>query len=154
MTACSKGACSQTIKRVLLFYQQAKIARSHGDDQHFYFLHFRLSHHEFLQRYSLALKHLNPVTRSHVTLPQSRSPRKAEVSPRVPTVEKLKRRSRRRHRSCYDHTRHICRSIVEVVQVDSDDCKENAQAKDSEDVKIGRTKIFLREKAVCLSSLE
>ncbi|KAL9980241.1 hypothetical protein ACROYT_G008799 [Oculina patagonica] len=108
----------------------------------------RLSHHEFLQRYSLALKHLNPVTRSHVTVPQARSPKKAEASPRVPAVERLKRRSRRRHRSSYDHTRHICRSILEVVQADSDDGKENIHAKDGEDVKIGRTKIFLRDEAM------
>lgn len=115
---------------------------------------FRLSHHEFLQRYSLALKHLNPVARSHVTLPQARSPKKAEASPRVPAVERLKRRSRRRHRSSYDHTRHICRSILEVVQADNDDGKENVHVKDSEDVKVGRTKIFLREEAVCLSSVQ
>ncbi|KAJ7387469.1 Unconventional myosin-XIX [Desmophyllum pertusum] len=109
----------------------------------------RLSHHEFLKRYSLALKHLNPVTRSHVTLPQARSPKKADASTRVPAVERLKRRSRRRHRSSYDHTRHICQSIMEVVQIDSDEGKENIHAKDSEiGVKIGRTKIFLREEAM------
>lgn len=115
------------------------------DNRHF---SFRLSHHEFLQRYSLALKHLNPVTRSHVTLPQARSPKKAEASPRVSAVERLKRRSRRRHRSSYDHKRHICRSILEVVQVDSDDVKENLHTNDSDGVKIGRTKVFLREEAV------
>lgn len=107
----------------------------------------RLSHHEFLQRYSLALKHLNPVTRSHVTQSQDRSPKEAEASPRVPVVERLKRRSRRRHRSSYDHKRHICRSIMEVVQVDSDDVKENVHTNES-GVKIGRTKVFLREEAV------
>ena len=114
----------------------------------------RLSHHEFLKRYSLALKHLNPVTRSHVTLPQAHSPKKADASPRVPAVERLKRRSRRRHRSSYDHTRHICQSIMEVVQIDSDEGKENLHAKDSDGVKIGRTKIFLREEAVRLSPSE
>jgi len=107
----------------------------------------RLSHHEFLQRYSLALKHLNSVTRSHVTQSQAHSPKKTEASPRVPAVERLKRRSRRRHRSSYDHKRHICRSILEVVQVDSDDVKENVHTNDS-GVKIGRTKVFLREEAV------
>ena len=109
---------------------------------------FRLSHHEFLQRYSLALKHLNPVTLSHVTQSQAHSPKKAEASPRVPAVERLKRRSRRRHRSSYDHKRHICRSILDVVQVNaSDDVKENLHTDDS-GVKIGRTKVFLREEAV------
>lgn len=86
-----------------------------------------------------------------MTLPQARSPKKAEAAcPRVPAVERLKRRSRRRHRSSYDHTRHICRSILEVVQVDIDEGKENIHASDSHGVKIGRTKVFLREEAVRL----
>ena len=111
------------------------------------FFSFRLSYHEFLQRYSLALKHLNPVTHSHVTQSQAYSPKKTEASPRVAAVERLKRSSRRRHRSSYDHKRHICRSILEVVQVNSDDIKENLHTNDS-GVKIGRTKVFLREEAV------
>ena len=111
------------------------------------FSSFRLSHHLFLQRYNLALKHLNPVTHSHVTQSQALSPKKTEASPRVGAVERLKRRSRRRHRSSYDHKRHICRSILEVVQVNSDDVKENLHTNDS-GVKFGRTKVFLREEAV------
>ena len=76
------------------------------------------------------------------------SQKKADASPRCTTVERLKRRSRRRHRSSYDHTKHICRSILEVVQLDIDESKENIQAKECNGVKIGRTKIFLREEAV------
>ncbi|XP_022793061.1 unconventional myosin-XIX-like isoform X2 [Stylophora pistillata] len=101
----------------------------------------RLSHHEFLKRYNIAFKHMEPVKTFHVT-----SPRKAEsASPRVPAVERLKRRSRRRHRNSYDHTRHICRSILEIVQVDIDEGKENIRASDSRGVKVGRTKVFLQE---------
>ena len=132
-------------KRFLIETTCALSLKFHDNDRHF---SFRLSHHEFLQRYRLALKHLNPVTRSHVTLPQARSPKNAEASPRVPAVERLKRRSRRRHRSSYDHKRHICRSILEVVQVDSDDGKENLHTNDSDGVKIGQTKVFLREDTV------
>ena len=87
------------------------------------------------------------MTRSHVTQSQAHWPKEAEASPRVPVVERLKRRSRRRHRSSYDHKRQICRSILEVVQVDSDDVKENVHTNDS-GVKIGRTKVFLREEVV------
>ena len=67
------------------------------------------------------------MTCSYVTQSQSRSPKKAEASPRVPAVERLKRRSRRRHRSSYDAERHICRSNLQV-QVDSHDVKENVHA--------------------------
>ena len=65
------------------------------------------------------------MTYSHVTQTQAHSPQKTEASPQVPAVERLKHRFRRRHRSSYDHKRHICRSVLEVVQVDSDDGKEN-----------------------------
>lgn len=109
----------------------------------------RLSHYEFLKRYNIALKHMDPVMNSHVTFPQAKSPRTIEsASPRVPALERLKRRSRRRHRSSYDHTRHICRSILEIVKVDSDEVKENVLESGSHGVKIGRTKVFLREETV------
>lgn len=109
----------------------------------------RLSHHEFLKRYNIALKHMDPVMNSHVTFPQAKSPRTEEsASPRVPALERLKRRSRRRHRSSYDHTRHICRSILEIVKVDSDEVKENVLESGSHGVKIGRTRVFLREETM------
>jgi len=108
----------------------------------------RLSHHEFLKRYSLALKHLDPVTRSHLPPPEARSSKKTDASPQCSTVERLKRRARRRHRSSYNHTRHICRSILEVVQLHSEESKENSQANESKGVKVGRTKIFLQEEAM------
>ena len=86
---------------------------------------------------------------SHVTFPQAKSPRTEEsASPRVPALERLKRRSRRRLRSSYDHTRHICRSILEIVKVDSNEVKENVLENGSHGVKIGRTKVFLREEMV------
>ena len=92
---------------------------------------------------------MDPVMYSHVTFPQAKSPRTEEsASPRVPALERLKRRSRRRHRSSYDHTRHICRSILEIVKVDSDEVKENVLESGSHGVKIGRTRVFLREETV------
>ena len=92
---------------------------------------------------------MDPVMNSHVTFPQAKSPRTVEsASPRVPALERLKRRSRRRHRSSYDHTRHICRSILEIVKVDSDEVKENVLESGSHGVKIGRTRVFLREETV------
>lgn len=110
---------------------------------------FRLSHHEFLKRYSLVLKHLDPGAQRNMPPPQTHSSKKPEASLRCTTVERLKRRSRRRHRSSYDHTRHICRSILEVVQLESDESKENIQAREcNNSVKVGRTKIFLQEEAV------
>ncbi|KAM7430002.1 Unconventional myosin-XIX [Porites harrisoni] len=104
----------------------------------------RISHHEFLKRYSPLLKLSNPTTRSHLSHPLS-SPKKADASPRCPTVERLKRRCRRRHRSSYDHTRHICRSILEIAETDIDESKENTQGKFLKGVKLGRSKVFIQE---------
>lgn len=81
-------------------------------------------------------------------LPQARSPKKDDGSFRCTPVERLKRRSRRRHRSSYDHSRQICRSIVEVVKLDSDESKEIVQRRNCKSVKVGRTKVFLQEAAV------
>lgn len=136
------------IAKGLLLYDQWKLVCLSCFPLALNVFNFRLSHHEFLKRYSLALKYLDPATRSHMPPPQARSPKKADTSPRCTTVERLKRRSRRRHRSSYDHTKHICRSILEVVQLDSDESKENIQAKKCNGVKVGRTKIFLQEEAV------
>lgn len=108
----------------------------------------RLSHQEFLKRYSLALKHLDAGTLNQMPPPQARSPKKDDGSFRCTPVERLKRRSRRRHRSSYDHSRQICRSIVEVVKLDSDESKENVQRRNCKSVKVGRTKVFLQEAAM------
>ncbi|XP_074635591.1 unconventional myosin-XIX-like isoform X1 [Acropora palmata] len=109
----------------------------------------RISHREFLKRYSLTLKHLDPGTRSHMPPPLALSPKKDNGHLKGTPVERLKRRSRRRHRSSYDHSRQICRSIVEVVGLDeAGGCKENKQERNCERVKIGRTKVFLQESAM------
>ena len=63
-------------------------------------------------------------------------------------MERLKRRSRRRHRSSYDHTRHICRSILEIAETDIDESKENTQGKFLKGVKLGRSKVFIQEDTV------
>ena len=116
-------------------------------------LTFRISHREFLKRYSLTLKHLDPGTRSHKPPPLALSPKKDNGHLKGTPVERLKRRSRRRHRSSYDHSRQICRSIVEVVGLDeAGGCKENKQERNCERVKIGRTKVFLQESAVIVKS--
>ena len=69
-------------------------------------------------------------------------------------MERLKRRSRRRYRSSYDHTRYICRSILGIAETDIDESKENTQGKFLKGVKLGRSKVFIQEDTVSFGGVE
>lgn len=110
---------------------------------------------EFHKRYSFLLKYLKPspsvsalvlrLGTPTVDFPQSPVKRR-------PTRGDHRCRLRRRDDTTYDHTRQICRSILELAccQYDMDEDKENLSPKLSRDlgVKLGRTKIFFKEKQV------
>ena len=58
-------------------------------------------------------------------------------------------RLRRRDEGAYDHTRHLCRAILELTCLDDEDDKENVSPSCQETgAKFGRTKIFFKEKQV------
>ena len=68
-------------------------------------------------------------------------------SPAIQSLKRADRRARRRRRSAYDHVTAVCRAILGVTCSDTEG-NENLPPQRTTGVKLGRTKIFLREEEV------
>ena len=115
---------------------------------------YRLTHREFLKRYSVLLQYFNPGNApGHVTdlTANTKSPHQAAgdtaQSPAIQGLKRADRRARRRRRSAYDHVTAVCRAILGVTCSDTEG-NENLPPQRPTGVKLGRTKIFLREEEV------
>ncbi|XP_048581925.1 unconventional myosin-XIX [Nematostella vectensis] len=110
----------------------------------------RLTHREFITRYNFAVTHIKPSLPLTPIRQSQASPSTPEAPDAITRLKKAERRSRRRRRSGYDHTPHICQSILAAVGCYGDDLKENVAAVDGRETgfMLGRTKIFLREHAM------